>query len=181
MNARSSAKIETDFGGFSTAVLGNFTTLRIRHAYIKLDWEHASLLAGQTWHPLFGDVLPNIINLNTGSPFQLLTGVLSFSIIINSASLICVRLPFSRISTVQADQRGAKVMDYSRDAVLPELYAGIDYRSKGLLAGVGVDMLTLAPRTQSTKGNLTYKISERNVSASVTAFASYARVVEAER
>ena len=173
LNAKSSAKIETDFGGFSTAVLGNFTTLRIRHAYIKLDWEHASLLAGQTWHPLFGDVLPNIINLNTGSPFQPF----------NRSPQFQYNYKFSkfnlRAATVFQNQyrssgpKGSKLMDYSRDAVVPELYAGIDYRSKGLLAGVGVDMLTLAPRTQSTKGDLTYKVSERNVSASVTAFASY--------
>ena len=64
-NAKTTAKIETDFGGFSTSVLGNFTTLRIRHAYVNLDWGRSSLLVGQTWHPLFGEVLPSIVNLNT--------------------------------------------------------------------------------------------------------------------
>lgn len=48
--ARSSAKIETDFGGFS----GSNTMLRIRQAYVNLDWGKSAVLVGITWHP--GDV-----------------------------------------------------------------------------------------------------------------------------
>ena len=64
--ARSSAKIETDFGGFS----GSNTMLRIRQAYVNLDWGKSAVLVGQTWHPLFGDVSPQMLNLSTGAPFQ---------------------------------------------------------------------------------------------------------------
>ena len=45
---RSSAKIETDFGGFS----GGHTMLRIRQAYVNLDWGKSAVLVGITWHPL---------------------------------------------------------------------------------------------------------------------------------
>ena len=172
-NAKTTAKIETDFGGFSTSVLGNFTTLRIRHAYVNLDWGRSSLLVGQTWHPLFGEVLPSIVNLNTGCPFQ------PFS----RSPQLQYNYKFSRFNLKAAavfqnqyrssGPLGSKMLEYSRDAVLPEMFAGIDYRKEGFIVGVGADVLTLTPRTQSTKGELTYKVSERNVSASLLAFASY--------
>ena len=172
-NAKTTAKIETDFGGFSTSVLGNFTTLRIRHAYVNLDWGRSSLLVGQTWHPLFGEVLPSIVNLNTGCPFQ------PFS----RSPQLQYNYKFSRFNIKAAavfqnqyrssGPLGSKMLEYSRDAVLPEMFAGIDYRKEGHIVGVGADVLTLTPRTQSTKGELTYKVSERNVSASLLAFASY--------
>ena len=172
-NAKTTAKIETDFGGFSTSVLGNFTTLRIRHAYVNLDWGRSSLLVGQTWHPLFGEVLPSIVNLNTGCPFQ------PFS----RSPQLQYNYKFSRFNIKAAavfqnqyrssGPLGSKMLEYSRDAVLPEMFAGIDYRKEGFIVGVGADVLTLTPRTQSTKGELTYKVSERNVSASLLASASY--------
>ena len=55
-NARLSGKLETDFenGGSESRQI-----IRIRHAYLRLDWKEASLLAGQTWDivsPLFPTV-----------------------------------------------------------------------------------------------------------------------------
>ena len=47
-----------------------FSVVRLRHAYLNLDWGTSALLLGQTWHPLYGDVAPQILNLNMGAPFQ---------------------------------------------------------------------------------------------------------------
>ena len=41
-----------------------------RQAYVNLDWGKSAVLVGQTWHPLFGDVSPQMLNLSTGAPFQ---------------------------------------------------------------------------------------------------------------
>ena len=64
--AKTSAKLETDFRGSGS----NWSILRIRHAYVNLDWGTSAVLVGQTWHPLFGDVSPQMLNLCTGAPFQ---------------------------------------------------------------------------------------------------------------
>ena len=64
--ARTSAKIEADFRGSGT----DYSLPRIRQAYVQLDWAGSSLLVGQTWHPLYGDVAPQVMNLSTGAPFQ---------------------------------------------------------------------------------------------------------------
>ena len=65
-NAKTSAKIEFDFRGSGTTL----STVRLRHAYLNLDWGKSSVLVGQTWNPLYGDVAPQVLNLNMGSPFQ---------------------------------------------------------------------------------------------------------------
>ena len=49
----------------------NYYVMRLRQAYIKLKFTSSELLVGQTWHPLFTSaVMPNVLSLNTGSPFQ---------------------------------------------------------------------------------------------------------------
>ena len=64
--AKSSLKLEVDFRGYGS----NWALLRIRHAYANLDWGKSAVLIGQTWHPLFGEVTPQMLNLSTGAPFQ---------------------------------------------------------------------------------------------------------------
>ena len=56
--ARTSAKVETDFGGYGPST----TMLRIRQAYVALDWnQKTQLLIGQTWHPL-SSLMPDVLN-----------------------------------------------------------------------------------------------------------------------
>ena len=59
-----SAKVEADFRGSGTS----YSTIRLRHAYLNLDWGRSVFASGQTWHPLFGDVSPQILNLSVGAP-----------------------------------------------------------------------------------------------------------------
>jgi hypothetical protein len=68
LNAKTMAYIEGDFTGASNSELNSF---RLRHAYLKLKWEHSGFLAGQYWHPLnVPEMLPNVLALNTGAPFH---------------------------------------------------------------------------------------------------------------
>ncbi len=57
--ARVGGVIEADFfGGFPTVGIGeNFGVVRIRSAFVKLDWERTSLTLGQDWMP-FAPVNP---------------------------------------------------------------------------------------------------------------------------
>ncbi len=64
--AKTTAKLEVDFRGSGS----NFAMIRVRHAYVNLDWGKSAVLIGQTWHPLFGDIFPQMLNLSTGAPFQ---------------------------------------------------------------------------------------------------------------
>jgi len=50
LGAKTSANIEGDFMGTAEAVTGQ---LRLRHAYVKMQWEKSNLIFGQYWHPMF--------------------------------------------------------------------------------------------------------------------------------
>lgn len=118
--ARSSAKIETDFGGFS----GSNTMLRIRQAYVNLDWGKSAVLVGITWHPLFGAVMPDVLNLSTGAPFQPFnrSPQIRYQYKANSR----VQLTASVLWQLQYLSSGPKGMseDYIKNSCIPEMFVG---------------------------------------------------------
>ncbi|MBE0638289.1 MAG: hypothetical protein IH598_07205 [Bacteroidales bacterium] len=68
LGARTSGLLEGEFFGTTD---GDISGFRLRHAYVKLNWESAQLLVGQTWHPLFiTNCYPDVVSFNTGAPFQ---------------------------------------------------------------------------------------------------------------
>ena len=64
--AMTSAKVEADFRGSGTS----YSTIRLRQRLPEPGLGTFGSLLGQTWHPLFGDVSPQILNLSVGAPFQ---------------------------------------------------------------------------------------------------------------
>lgn len=176
LGAKTSAKIESDFAGFGS----NNTVLRIRQAWAKMEWEKQSLLVGQAWHPMMGDMMPDVFSLATGSPFT----------------------PFSRTPQARYDYKAGKVtltatalyqlqylsygpnandltssttsFEYARKAIIPELYFQAMYKNGGFMAGAGVDILTLKPRTEFVDNNgVKVQSDELLHSFSPTLFASY--------
>ena len=136
-----SGKVEADFYNLS----GSVPILRLRQAFMKLSWDNSpvSLTLGQTWHPMAAD-MPHMNNLETGAPFN----------------------PFNRSPQVMADVKlndnftftasllylnhylptgpAGKSKDYYKYG-LPELYAGITYKSGKVVAKAGVDLVNMRP------------------------------------
>lgn len=135
MGAISTAKIECDFAGISTS----YYLIRIRQAYLKLNWEKTELLVGQTWHPLFGSVLPTVPSLNTGSPFQPFNRspqVRAKRMLTNELSLIgSVNYQMQYMSQ---GPLGASP-SYLKNALLPDIFVGLESKSKHWISGVGFD------------------------------------------
>lgn len=168
--ARSSAKIEVDFGGFSSSN----TMLRIRQAYVALDWEKSQVLIGQTWHPLFGSVCPDILNLSTGAPFQPFNREPQIRYQYKAGK---VKLTASALWQLQYLSSGPNGMseEYMKNSCVPEFYLGADYSSAGgWLAGAGVHLISLKPRTSSLWNEKTYKVNERMTTLSYEAHVQYA-------
>lgn len=168
-SARSSAKIETDFGGFS----GSTTMIRIRQAYVALDWTHSQVLIGQTWHPMFGSVMPEILNLCTGAPFQPFNRSPQIRYQYKKDKF---RFSTAALWQLQYLSSGPKGMseDYIKNSCIPELAAGVDFISgKEWLVGAGVHLISLKPRTSSTWENKVYKVDERMTTYSYEAHARY--------
>lgn len=166
--AKTSAKLETDFGGFS----GSTTMLRIRQAYVNLDWGKSSVLIGQTWHPLFGAVMPDILNLSTGAPFQPFNRQPQIRYQYNVKGW---KLTASALWQLQYLSSGPKGMseDYIKNSCVPEFYVGADYVSHGWLMGAGVHLISLKPRTSSEWQDKTYKVNERMTALSYEAHFKY--------
>ncbi len=170
MGARTSAKIEADFRGSGSG----FGTVRLRQAYVNLDWGRSALLVGQTWHPLSGDALPQVLNLATGAPFNPFNR--SPLIRYRYTAPAGIRISLAAIWQSQYNSVGPNgaSAEYLKSGCLPEAYAGIDYARGGFSVGAGIDFLSLRPRKQAEVDGKTYKISERVNSLSAEAHVKYA-------
>lgn len=160
-NANTTAKIEFDFRGSGSTL----SVVRLRHAYFNLNWGKSSVLVGQTWNPLYGDVAPQILNLNMGSPFQPFGRAPQVRYRFNNSAL---QLTAAAVWQSQYLSNGpdGKSNKYIKNSCIPEFYFGADYKTSNFIIGAGVDVLSLVPRTQSTVTTedgtaLIYKVDER--------------------
>ena len=62
------AHIEGDFCGTATYI----DIIRLRHAYAFVNYKNHSFIVGQTWHPYYDGVFPNVLTLNGGTPTGLI-------------------------------------------------------------------------------------------------------------
>ena len=167
-NAKTSAKVELDFRGSGTT----FSVVRLRHAYLNLDWGTSALLLGQTWHPLYGDVAPQILNLNMGAPFQPFSRAPQIRYRYKTGDIQITGAALWQSQYLSQGPEG-KSQKYINNSSVPEIYAGIDYKHKGLLIGAGIEMVSLTPRTQATVEDKIYKVSERITSLSYEVHMKY--------
>lgn len=164
--AKSTAKIESDFCGASSGTAFN---LRIRQAYTKLAWEHSDILVGQAWHPMSGDLMPEVFSLATGAPFNPFNR--SPQVRYNYAPIKA--LSFTAAALYQY-QYGSVGLDgktsntYSRNALVPELFVGMTAKGKHLTGGFGVNASTIAPRVVADG----MRVDERLTSYSAMVFGS---------
>lgn len=168
-NAKTSAKVEIDFRGTGTS----YSVVRLRHAYLNLDWGKSALLLGQTWHPLFGDVSPQILNLSVGAPFQPFSRAPQIRYRYTEKNF---QLTGAAVWQSQYLSQGpaGKSQEYIKKGCIPELYVGADYKSGGLLAGVGIEMISLKPRTEAVRDdNKKFKVDERITTLSYEAHVKY--------
>lgn len=175
--ARTSAKVEVDFRGSGTS----YSLFRLRHAYFNLDWGTSALLLGQTWHPLYGDVAPEILNLNMGAPFQPFSRApqVRYRFTRKHFQLTASAIWQSQYLSVgpASDKAGetstSKSQNFIKNSCVPEFYVGMDYRRPELIAGAGVHVSSIRPRTKSVVGSDTYKVDERVTGVSAEAHLKY--------
>ena len=172
--AKSSAKIESDFCGASSSTAFN---LRIRQAYTKLAWEHSDLIVGQTWHPMSGDLMPEVFSLATGAPFNPFNR--SPQVRYNYTPIKGLTFTASALYQYQYGSVGldGKTSNtYSRNALVPELFVGMTAKGKYLSGGFGLNGSTIAPRVTALldeeKPESIIRVNERLTSYSAMVFGS---------
>ncbi len=145
LGAKTSAKIESDFAGFGTSN----TVLRIRQAYAKMEWEKSSVLVGQAWHPIMGDMMPDVFSLETGAPFTPFSRSPQLRYDYKNKGFTLTATALYQYQYTSNGPDGSS-FNYARNAVVPELYFQAMYKNGGFMIGAGVDFLAIKPRQSYT-------------------------------
>ncbi len=167
-----SAKIETDFCGASP----NIVTLRIRHAYINFLWKNKhKLLVGQAWHPLSEGMLPSIVSLNTGTPFNPFSRAPQLRY-----DYLSKHFDFTASASYQL-QYGSpgpegSVYHYQWFGGYPELNIGLKYKYKGFQLNLQGNYMAIKPRTSALdKDSVMVKVGDISHSFSGSLYAAYTK------
>ena len=176
--AKTSAKVEVDFRGSGTT----YSLFRIRHVYFNLDWGKSALLVGQTWHPLYGDVAPEILNLNMGAPYQPFSRApqiryrfTSNNFMLTAAIWQSQYLSVGPKTNKPGETSTRKSQEFMKKSCVPEFYLGVDYKRPGLIAGAGLHVSSITPRTQSETEDAVYFVNERVTGISGEAHVKYTK------
>lgn len=177
LGASSSGRFEGDFAGFGTSN----TVLRLRLAYLRLDWQRGAsrhtLLVGQDWHPLSGDIMPDALGMAAGAPFRphSRTPQVRYELLSNGFTLMATALYQYQFTSPGPS---GDSWSYANQALVPELFAGIGYRNEHIISQLGVDYTPLNVRSEmSTTFNngttATYLLEKKCHSFSSTLYFQY--------
>ena len=143
--AKTTGRIEGDFFGQADVNIGS---LRLRHAWVKLDWKKSALTFGQTWYPLFiPECFPGVVNFNTGIPIAPFgwAGQVKFTAKFDtktSLSLTAYKPREFAVTNVNiADGANAS----SLNATLPQLNLHLQYKTEKILLGAQADYGVVKP------------------------------------
>lgn len=146
--AKTSGVLEADFFGNGTDVNG----LRLRHAFVKMNWKSTELLMGQYWHPMFiAESFPDVISFNTGVPFQPFARNPQVRLSQNLGNFKCFVSAATQRDFASTGPAGISSV-YLRNSAIPNLHAQVQYKPDSTmhLFGIGVDYKTLLPQTSTT-------------------------------
>ena len=134
-----SGKVEADFYNLS----GSVAILRLRQAFMKLSWDSLNLTIGQAWHPMAAD-MPHMTNLETGAPFNPFNRSPQLTVDYKLGQDWTLTASVLYLNHYLPTGPAGKTKDYYKYG-LPELYAGVTYKSGKVLARAGVDLVNLKP------------------------------------
>ncbi len=170
-----SGKLEGDFGGFGT----NNTVLRLRLAYVKLTKGGSELLVGQDWHPLSGNIMPDVLGMASGAPFRphsrtpQIRGTMYWGSFGYTAALLWQLQYMNNGPKSASDPTSTNSIDFAHNALWPEVFLGLNYKQGAWYAQLGVDVQKIRPRTHALVGGVTKKVNESVTSFTPTLYAQY--------
>ena len=174
-----SGKLEGDFGGFGS----NNTVLRLRLAYLTMRSEVGSrrseLVVGQDWHPLSGDIMPDVLGMAAGAPFRphsrtpQIRGTQYWGPFGYTAALLWQLQYMNNGPRSATDPTSIASVDFAHRALWPEAFLGVNFKQGGWYLQLGVDAQMLRPRTHAFDGVVTRKVDETVSSITPTLYAQY--------
>jgi|YNPMSStandDraft_1061717.scaffolds.fasta_scaffold00746_11 hypothetical protein len=156
LGAKTSGMIETEFFGTSETDLNG---LRLRHAFVKLNWKKAELLIGQFWHPMFPvNAIPGTVSFNTGAPFIAFSRNPQIKMSYNFISTLSFNLTAygeRDFASIGPDGVSNK---YIRNANVPGLNGEMVFKSDSikLTFVAGSNYFSIVPEIKTSKNYYTY-------------------------
>jgi hypothetical protein len=148
--AKTSGVIEMDFYGVSDNVT---RMIRLRHAYMKLDWGMAKLTMGHTWHMIIvPDCNPGVIGFGAAAPFHPL----------NRSAQMRLDLTFAghfnwgiAAATYGYHNSAGPTTEAQRNSGLPDLHTQFSFTNEKILTGFTGGVKWLKPRLVTAGNNKT--------------------------
>lgn len=166
--------MEGDFTGNTEATINS---LRLRHAYINMRWEHADVLAGQYWYPMVvHEIMPNTQPLNMGAPFHPYARYVQLRYTHHLANWELMGTAAFQLDNKSKGADGSSTA-YLRHTSIPELNAQVRYNGLsegGPLIGAAYNLTVIRPRDYTTDllGN-TYLTKQQFASHAFSLFGRY--------
>jgi len=166
--AKTSGMLETDFFGQDN--LTN-NVVRLRHAFVKLNWTKVELLFGQYWHPMFiTDCFPGTVSFNTGTPIQPFSRnpQVRFTMKPVEAFKLIIVAQGQRDYATRLGALGGPSSDYLRNSGVPDMHLQVNVgkivEGKGVIAGADLGYKTIVPAL-SIDGHVTkdQKVSSMSI------------------
>ena len=173
LNAKTSSLIEFDFTGV------NGIGLRLRHAWVKLNWEKSELLFGRFWHPMFIlDAFPTVLALSTGAPFCVFNRAEQLRFTYNLGQISFMAAAAGQMDYGFSNEYSAAsgATSYLHNQIMPDITVNAQFKNDNIIFGASANYKVNQPRlyTQdaSTPANK-YKTDEKIASLSAQAYAQY--------
>jgi hypothetical protein len=146
--ARISGVLEAEFFGTSETDLNGF---RLRHAFVKMDWEKTVLLIGQYWHPLFiAESFPGTVSFNTGAPFTPFSRNPQVRITRKFGNISATATAYSQRDFVSSGPDGSS-NKYMRNSGMPGFSAQLRGQYGEIFTGwIGIDYKNLRPELRTS-------------------------------
>lgn len=149
LGAKTSGMFEGEFFGHSDLDINGF---RLRHAIIKLNWEKAELLTGQTWHPMFVlECFPGTVSFNTGIGFQPFSRNPQIRYSYKFGNFKIAATAFSERDFSSRNIKGVASTNYIRNAGIPSVNLNLNYgqankeKETAFNTGFAVNYKTIQP------------------------------------
>ncbi|MDM8160596.1 hypothetical protein QUH73_12290 [Labilibaculum sp. K2S] len=150
LGAKTNGLLEAEFIGNAESDVNG---MRLRHAYVNLNWGKTSLLIGQTWSPLFVDeVFPETVGANAGLPFKAFARNPQMRLTYRTEHWKLLAAISSERDYTSTGPDGAS-NKYLRNSGLPILQGQVHYYVGKHLLGLSAEFKNIKPSLTSTTGS----------------------------
>jgi hypothetical protein len=149
LGAKATGLMEGEFFGSTNADIGS---LRLRHAFVNLDWGSHELRTGHDWHPMFlPEAFAKTVSFNTGVPFVPFGRYPQITYTYKTGDFKAL---ISALAEMEFASNGpvGQSTNYFRNSGKPMFNLGLKFDDATILIASNLSFMELKPRLFTEKG-----------------------------